>query len=103
MIIAQSPSWKKSGRRSDVFRTDYIQLSHLDFDLFMMIDKCLFSNTIKIMKRMRKEGIIKIEMQFMADIFLTCDSCKGSRFKNEILNILQRQFFYLFIFQTITD
>jgi excinuclease ABC subunit A len=34
------------------------------------------------------EGIIKIEMQFMADIFLTCDSCKGSRFKNEILNIL---------------
>jgi excinuclease ABC subunit A len=33
------------------------------------------------------EGIIKIEMQFMADIFLTCDSCKGSRFKNEILNI----------------
>jgi len=33
------------------------------------------------------EGIIKIEMQFMADIFLTCDSCKGSRFKNEILNV----------------
>lgn len=36
------------------------------------------------------EGIIKIEMQFMADIFLTCDSCKGSRFKNEILNILYK-------------
>lgn len=33
------------------------------------------------------EGITKIEMQFMADIFLTCDSCKGSRFKNEILNV----------------
>ncbi len=33
------------------------------------------------------EGIIKIEMQFMADIYLTCDSCKGSRFKNEILNV----------------
>jgi excinuclease ABC subunit A len=36
------------------------------------------------------EGIIKIEMQFMADIYLTCDSCKGSRFKNEILNILYK-------------
>jgi excinuclease ABC subunit A len=36
------------------------------------------------------EGIVKIEMQFMADIFLTCDSCKGSRFKNEILNILYK-------------
>lgn len=34
------------------------------------------------------EGIIKIEMQFMADIFLTCDSCKGSRFKNEILDVI---------------
>lgn len=33
------------------------------------------------------EGLIKIEMQFMADIYLTCDSCKGSRFKNEILNV----------------
>jgi excinuclease ABC subunit A len=36
------------------------------------------------------EGIIKIEMQFMADIFLTCDSCKGSRFKSEILNVLYK-------------
>jgi len=33
------------------------------------------------------EGIQKIEMQFMADIELTCESCKGQRFKNEILEI----------------
>lgn len=33
------------------------------------------------------EGIQKIEMQFMADIQLTCESCKGARFKNEILEI----------------
>ncbi|WP_209331031.1 excinuclease ABC subunit UvrA [Lunatimonas salinarum] len=33
------------------------------------------------------EGTQKIEMQFMADIFLTCESCKGKRFKNEILEI----------------
>jgi len=33
------------------------------------------------------EGLVKIEMQFMADIYLTCDSCKGARFKNDILNI----------------
>lgn len=31
------------------------------------------------------EGEIKVEMQFMADIFLTCESCKGKRFKQEIL------------------
>ena len=33
------------------------------------------------------EGIVKIEMQFMADIQLTCESCKGARFKNEILEV----------------
>lgn len=33
------------------------------------------------------EGIIKVEMQFMADIYLQCESCKGKRFKDDILEI----------------
>lgn len=33
------------------------------------------------------EGEIKIEMQFMADIFLTCESCQGKRFKEETLEV----------------
>jgi excinuclease ABC subunit A len=33
------------------------------------------------------EGIIKIEMQFMADIHLKCEGCGGKRFKQEILDI----------------
>jgi len=33
------------------------------------------------------EGEIKIEMQFMADIFLKCESCGGKRFKQEVLEI----------------
>ncbi len=33
------------------------------------------------------EGIVKIEMQFMADIVLQCESCKGTRYKEEILDI----------------
>ena len=33
------------------------------------------------------EGLVHIEMQFMADIQLTCESCKGKRFKDEILEI----------------
>ena len=32
------------------------------------------------------EGVVRIEMQFMADITLTCDACKGKRFKEEILD-----------------
>lgn len=34
------------------------------------------------------EGIIKVEMQFMADVYLVCEHCKGMRFKNDILEIL---------------
>jgi excinuclease ABC subunit A len=37
------------------------------------------------------EGIQKIEMQFMADIYLTCDACNGKRFKQEVLEITYRE------------
>ncbi|MXV37601.1 excinuclease ABC subunit UvrA [Flavobacteriaceae bacterium Ap0902] len=33
------------------------------------------------------EGTITIEMQFMADVTLVCEVCKGTRFKEEILEI----------------
>lgn len=33
------------------------------------------------------EGVIKVEMQFMADIHLKCDACNGHRFKDEVLEI----------------
>ncbi|HOJ02837.1 MAG TPA: excinuclease ABC subunit UvrA [Bacteroidota bacterium] len=33
------------------------------------------------------DGAIKVEMQFMADLYLECESCKGSRYKREILDI----------------
>ena len=33
------------------------------------------------------EGQVKIEMQFMADIYLTCESCGGHKFKQDILEI----------------
>ncbi len=33
------------------------------------------------------EGEITVEMQFMADVRLICDSCKGKRFKEEVLEV----------------
>jgi excinuclease ABC subunit A len=33
------------------------------------------------------EGVVKIEMQFMADLYLTCESCQGKRYKDEVLDI----------------
>ncbi len=33
------------------------------------------------------EGSVTIEMQFMADVHLECETCKGKRFKKEVLEI----------------
>ncbi|MBI5645444.1 MAG: excinuclease ABC subunit UvrA [Ignavibacteriae bacterium] len=33
------------------------------------------------------DGVIKVEMQFMADLYLQCEACKGTRFKKEILDV----------------
>jgi excinuclease ABC subunit A len=35
-------------------------------------------------------GVQIVEMQFLADLALTCESCKGKRFKSEVLEILYR-------------
>jgi excinuclease ABC subunit A len=36
------------------------------------------------------EGFITVEMQFMADVVLECDSCHGKRFKQEVLDVEYR-------------
>jgi excinuclease ABC subunit A len=36
------------------------------------------------------EGMVQIGMQFMADIHLTCESCKGRRYKEEVLEVTYR-------------
>ena len=33
------------------------------------------------------EGVVTIEMQFMADVQLKCESCSGKRFKKEVLEV----------------
>lgn len=36
------------------------------------------------------EGVIKVEMQFMADVELVCEECHGKRYKSSVLEILYR-------------
>lgn len=36
------------------------------------------------------EGVIRVEMQFMADISMRCEACDGKRFKDEILLVKYR-------------
>ena len=37
------------------------------------------------------EGIIKVEMQFMADVELVCESCGGKRFREDVLEVKYKQ------------
>jgi excinuclease ABC subunit A len=37
------------------------------------------------------EGEVKIEMQFMADIYLPCETCGGRRFKQQVLDITYQE------------
>lgn len=36
------------------------------------------------------EGVVTVEMQFMADIHLKCEGCNGKRFKQEILDVVYK-------------
>ena len=38
-------------------------------------------------EKCKGEGVITVEMQFMADVHLICDVCDGKRFKKEILEV----------------
>ena len=33
------------------------------------------------------DGVVKVEMQFLADLYLTCDQCKGRRYRQEVLQV----------------
>ncbi|MDQ3069223.1 MAG: excinuclease ABC subunit UvrA [Acidobacteriota bacterium] len=33
------------------------------------------------------EGVVRVEMQFLADVFVPCDECDGKRFKQQVLDI----------------
>ena len=36
------------------------------------------------------EGLIKVEMHFLADVYVTCDRCQGKRYNRETLEILYK-------------
>ncbi|NBC16210.1 MAG: excinuclease ABC subunit UvrA, partial [Bacteroidetes bacterium] len=36
------------------------------------------------------EGVVKVEMQFLADLYLECEACKGKRYKKDVLEIRYR-------------
>ena len=41
-------------------------------------------------QKCKGEGALKVEMQFLADVFITCDACDGKRYKPSILEVRYR-------------
>ncbi len=39
----------------------------------------------------RGEGAMKIEMHFLPDVYVTCESCNGSRYNQEVLDVLYKE------------
>ncbi|PGK52308.1 excinuclease ABC subunit A [Priestia megaterium] len=38
----------------------------------------------------RGDGVQKVEMHFLSDVYVTCDVCKGKRYERETLNVLYK-------------
>ena len=52
----------------------------------------------------RGDGVIKVEMHFLADIYVPCDVCKGKRYNRETLEIRYKgQNIYEVLEQTVED
>ena len=64
------------GILNDISKANYFKAKHFSFN----VDGGRCENC-------KGEGTVKIEMQFMADVNLTCEICKGKRFKSEVLNV----------------
>lgn len=41
-------------------------------------------------EKCRGDGVIKIEMHFLPDVYITCEECKGRRYNNEALEVLYK-------------
>lgn len=51
-----------------------------------------FNSDLGRCHRCSGDGVLQIDMQFLADIFMTCPECHGSRYRKEILQVRYRDF-----------
>ncbi|MCX6795466.1 MAG: excinuclease ABC subunit UvrA [Candidatus Falkowbacteria bacterium] len=50
------------------------------------------------------DGVLKVEMQFMSDIYVTCDTCHGHRYQEKVLGVNYRgKSIYDFLEMTVSE
>ncbi|MFI3301840.1 MAG: excinuclease ABC subunit UvrA [Rikenellaceae bacterium] len=95
-MVDQSPIGKSSRSNPVTYIKAYDEIRKLYSDLAysrnMGLSASAFSFNIAGGRcdECQGEGIIKVSMQFMADVELLCESCKGKRFKAEVLEAKYR-------------
>jgi len=95
-MIDQNPIGKSSRSNPVTYIKAYDEIRALYADLPMSRTRAMkpshFSFNVEggRCEACQGEGIITVEMQFMADIHLKCETCKGKRFKAEVLAIEYR-------------
>lgn len=95
-MVDQNPIGKSSRSNPVTYIKAYDEIRQLFADLPLSRSRVLkpshFSFNVEggRCEQCQGEGEITVEMQFMADIHLRCDHCKGKRFKEEILSVEYR-------------
>ena len=95
-LVDQNPIGKSSRSNPVTFIKAYDDIRFLYSDLPFSRQRSLKPSHFSFnvdggrCERCQGEGTITVEMQFMADIHLKCEQCKGKRFKEEILSIEYR-------------
>ena len=95
-LIDQNPIGKSSRSNPVTYVKAYDEIRNLmsetPFARQRMMKPALFSFNVEggRCEMCQGEGVVTIEMQFMADIQLKCEACQGKRFKHEILGITYR-------------
>ena len=92
-IIDQNPIGKSSRSNPVTYLKAYDEIRKLYADQPQAVHTGLTATSFSFnvaggrCEECQGEGVIKVSMQFMADVELVCESCHGKRFKDEILEI----------------
>ena len=92
-MVDQNPIGKSSRSNPVTYIKAYDEIRALFAELPMSVNRALKPSHFSFnvdggrCEMCQGEGMITVEMQFMADIHLKCEHCKGRRFKEEVLAV----------------
>ncbi len=95
-MVDQNPIGKSSRSNPVTYIKAYDEIRHLFADqpyakhTGMTASHFSFNMAGGRCEECQGEGVIKVSMQFMADVELVCEACKGKRFKDEVLEVIYR-------------